>query len=133
MANACSEFCFKNSTLVTKMPVDALDKVLLLLEQLKDKSIDITHLDLGGGVGIDYEGEQTIDIKAYVDAIISKVGHTEIILEPGRAIVGNAGIFITKVEFLKQNSEHACTASRLRTSWWVALATITSATRGRVL
>jgi diaminopimelate decarboxylase len=52
---------------------------LLLLEQLKDKGIDITHLDLGGGVGIDYEGEQTIDIKAYVDAIISKVGLTEII------------------------------------------------------
>jgi diaminopimelate decarboxylase len=50
------------------------DKVLLLLEQLKDKGIDITHLDLGGGVGIDYEGEQTIDIKAYVDAIISKLG-----------------------------------------------------------
>ena len=87
--------------------LDALDKVLLLLEQLKDKGIDITHLDLGGGVGIDYEGEQTIDIKAYVDAIISKVGLTEIILEPGRAIVGNAGIFVTKVEFLKQNSEHA--------------------------
>jgi diaminopimelate decarboxylase len=56
-------------------------------QQLKDKGIDITHLDLGGGVGIDYEGEQTIDVKAYVDAIISKVGLTEIILEPGRAIV----------------------------------------------
>jgi diaminopimelate decarboxylase len=40
----------------------------------------------------------TIDIKAYVDAIISKVGLTEIILEPGRAIVGNAGIFVTKVD-----------------------------------
>jgi diaminopimelate decarboxylase len=64
MANACSEFCFKNSTLVTTPFLDALDKVLLLLEQLKDKGINITHLDLGGGVGIDYEGEQTIDIKA---------------------------------------------------------------------
>jgi diaminopimelate decarboxylase len=49
---------------------------------------------MGFGVGIDYEGEQTIDIKAYVDAIISKVGLTEIILEPGRAIVGNAGILL---------------------------------------
>jgi diaminopimelate decarboxylase len=49
-----------------------------LLEQLKDKGIDITHLDLGGGVGIDYEGEQTIDVKAYVDAIISKVGLTDV-------------------------------------------------------
>jgi diaminopimelate decarboxylase len=87
--------------------LDALDKVLALLEQLKDQGIHITHLDLGGGVGIDYEGEQTIDIQAYIGAIVSKVDNTEIILEPGRAIVGNAGIFVTKVEFLKQNSEHS--------------------------
>uniref|UniRef100_UPI0034DEAAF6 diaminopimelate decarboxylase n=1 Tax=Candidatus Thiodubiliella endoseptemdiera TaxID=2738886 RepID=UPI0034DEAAF6 len=87
--------------------LDALDKVLTLVEQLNDHGIHIHHLDLGGGVGIDYEGEQTINIQAYIDAILSKVGPTEIILEPGRAIVGNAGIFITKVEFLKQNSDHA--------------------------
>ncbi|RUA05384.1 MAG: diaminopimelate decarboxylase [Gammaproteobacteria bacterium] len=87
--------------------LDALDKVLTLVEQLNDEGISIRHLDLGGGVGIDYDGEQTINIKAYIDAIINKVGQTEIILEPGRAIVGNAGIFVTKVEFLKQNSEHS--------------------------
>ncbi len=87
--------------------LDALDKILALLEQLKDQGIDIAHLDLGGGIGIDYEGEQTIDIQAYINAILSKVGNIEIILEPGRAIVGNAGVFVTKVEFLKQNSDHA--------------------------
>jgi len=87
--------------------LDALDKVLVLLKQLKDKGIGITHLDLGGGIGIDYEGEQTIDIQNYIDVMISKVENIEIILEPGRAIVGNAGIFMTKVEFLKQNSEHS--------------------------
>ncbi|BAS68352.1 diaminopimelate decarboxylase [endosymbiont of Bathymodiolus septemdierum str. Myojin knoll] len=87
--------------------LDALDKVLALVWQLNDEGISIHHLDLGGGVGIDYDGEQTINIKAYIDAIINKVGQTEIILEPGRAIVGNAGIFVTKVEFLKQNSEHS--------------------------
>lgn len=87
--------------------LDALDKVLELLKQLNAHGITIHHLDLGGGIGIDYDGEQTIDIQAYIDAIISKVGQTEIILEPGRAIVGNAGAFITKVEFLKQNSDHA--------------------------
>ncbi|CAC9484041.1 Diaminopimelate decarboxylase (EC [uncultured Gammaproteobacteria bacterium] len=87
--------------------LDALDKVLVLLKQLKDKGIDITHLDLGGGIGIAYEGEQTIDIQNYIDVMISKVENIEIILEPGRAIVGNAGIFMTKVEFLKQNSEHS--------------------------
>lgn len=87
--------------------LDALDKVLVLLAQLNDHGISIHHLDLGGGVGIDYDGEKTINIQAYIESIISKVGQTEIILEPGRAIMGNAGVFITKVEFLKQNSEHS--------------------------
>lgn len=87
--------------------LDALDKVLDLLKQLNNTGINIQHLDLGGGVGIDYEGNETINIQAYIDAIVSKVGNTEIILEPGRAIVGNAGIFVVKVEFLKQNSEYS--------------------------
>ena len=87
--------------------LDALDKVLALVGQLNDNGIDITHLDLGGGVGIVYDDEQTIDIQAYIEAVIDKVGKIQIILEPGRAIVGNAGVFITKVEFLKKNSEHS--------------------------
>lgn len=85
--------------------LDALDKVLLLVSQLSKRDIDINHLDLGGGIGICYDNEKTIDIKEYVGAILGKVGNLEIILEPGRAIVGNAGVFITKVEFLKQNSD----------------------------
>ncbi|KAA0441161.1 MAG: diaminopimelate decarboxylase, partial [Candidatus Thioglobus sp.] len=84
--------------------LDALDKMLTLLKALETKGISVQHLDLGGGIGIDYEGEETINIQTYIDAILSKVGQTEIILEPGRAIVGNAGAFITKVEFIKQNS-----------------------------
>lgn len=87
--------------------LDALDKVLELSTQLAQRGIEIAHLDLGGGVGIVYDDEQTIDIQAYIDAVIQKVGEIEIILEPGRAIVGNAGVFITQVEFLKQNSEHS--------------------------
>ena len=87
--------------------VDALDKVLLLVEKLSLTGINIQHLDLGGGLGICYHDEQTINIKKYIDTIISKVGNIEIILEPGRSIVGNAGAFITKVEFLKENSEHS--------------------------
>ena len=87
--------------------LDALDKVLELSTQLAQRGIEIAHLDLGGGVGIVYDDEQTIDIQAYIDAVIQKVGKIEIILEPGRAIVGNAGVFITQVEFLKQNSEHS--------------------------
>ena len=100
--------CHIGSQLTEVSPfLDALDKVLELVDQLNQQDITITHLDLGGGVGIQYDDEQTIDIKSYIEAMIAKVGNIEIILEPGRAIVGNAGIFITKVEFLKQNSEHS--------------------------
>ena len=100
--------CHIGSQLTEVSPfLDALDKVLELVDQLNQQGIEITHLDLGGGVGIRYDDEQTIDIKPYVEAMIAKVGNIEIILEPGRAIVGNAGVFITKVEFLKQNSEHS--------------------------
>jgi diaminopimelate decarboxylase len=100
--------CHIGSQLTEVSPfLDALDKVLELVDQLNQQGIAIAHLDLGGGVGIQYDDEQTIDIKAYVEAMIAKVGNIEIILEPGRSIVGNAGVFITKVEFLKQNSEHS--------------------------
>ena len=100
--------CHIGSQLTEVSPfLDALDKVLELVDQLNQQDITITHLDLGGGVGIQYDDEQTIDIKSYIEAMIAKVGNIEIILEPGRSIVGNAGVFITKVEFLKQNSEHS--------------------------
>ena len=100
--------CHIGSQLTEVSPfLDALDKVLELVDQLNQHGIEITHLDLGGGVGIQYDNEQTINIQTYVEAIIEKVGDTEIILEPGRAIVGNSGVFITKVEFLKQNSDHS--------------------------
>lgn len=98
--------CHIGSQLTDVSPfLDALDKVLGLIEILKKQGIDIEHLDLGGGVGITYDDEVTIDISAYIAKVLEKVGHLEIILEPGRAIVGNAGVFITKVEFLKQNSD----------------------------
>jgi diaminopimelate decarboxylase len=100
--------CHIGSQLTEVSPfLDALDKMLELVDQLNQQGITIAHLDLGGGVGIQYNDEQTINIKSYIEAMIAKVGNIEIILEPGRAIVGNSGIFITKVEFLKQNSEHS--------------------------
>ncbi len=98
--------CHIGSQLIEVSPfLDALDKILKLVDKLDKINIHITHLDLGGGVGIKYDNEQTIDINAYIDSILDKVGDLKIILEPGRAVVGNAGVFITKVEFLKQNSD----------------------------
>jgi len=97
--------CHIGSQLTEVSPfIDALDKVIDLIDKLENQGIEIKHIDLGGGVGIRYDDEQTIDIKSYIDSVIAKVGNKKIIIEPGRAIVGNSGAFVTKVEFLKQNS-----------------------------
>jgi diaminopimelate decarboxylase len=85
--------------------LDALDKVLALIKQLQSHDIHIKHLDLGGGVGIQYRDEVLIDIQDYVHKILAKTQNLEVLLEPGRAIVGNAGVFVTQVEFLKQNPD----------------------------
>jgi len=95
--------CHIGSQLTDVSPfLDALDKVLGLIELLKNQGIDIEHLDLGGGVGIVYDDEVTIDIAAYISEVLKKVGNLEIILEPGRAIVGNAGMrIIMYYQFVK--------------------------------
>ena len=83
--------------------IEALEKALDLISQLKAEGIKMSHIDIGGGVGIAYNEEETINIEKYVQSVIDKVGDLEVILEPGRAIVGNAGIFVTQVEYLKQS------------------------------
>lgn len=83
--------------------LEALDRALELIEKLKSENIFINHLDIGGGVGVSYNQEKTIDIKEYLNSVIERVGSLKILVEPGRSIVGDAGIFVTKVEYLKQN------------------------------
>ena len=83
--------------------IEALEKALDLIEELKSENIDLDHIDIGGGVGITYDQEKIISIEDYINRVISKVGSMKILAEPGRSIVGNAGIFVTKVEYLKQN------------------------------
>lgn len=98
--------CHIGSQITQPQPfLDALDRVLLLVDELKSQGINLNHIDLGGGVGIVYEDTDCpFDTQAYLDAIIEKTQGYQIILEPGRAIVGNAGVLITQVEFLKQNA-----------------------------
>ena len=84
--------------------LEALDRALELIEKLKSESIIIDHLDIGGGVGVSYDQEQTIDIKDYLNTVTERVDSMKILVEPGRSIVGDAGIFVTKVEYLKQNN-----------------------------
>ena len=82
--------------------IEALEKALELILELKAEGIKMSHIDIGGGVGITYNEEKTINIEKYVQSVLDKVGDLEVLLEPGRAIVGNAGIFVTQVEYLKQ-------------------------------
>jgi len=83
--------------------IEALERALELILQLKAEGIKMSHIDIGGGVGIAYNEEKTINIEKYIQAVLEKVGDLEVILEPGRSIVGNAGIFVTQVEYLKQS------------------------------
>tara|TARA_B110000967_G_scaffold207953_1_gene258645 strand:+ start:206 stop:1459 length:1254 start_codon:yes stop_codon:yes gene_type:complete len=85
--------------------LEALDKTLELITELKEEKIYLKHIDIGGGVGVAYEQESTININDYIQTVITKVGNLKVIVEPGRSIVGNAGIFVTKVEYLKQNDQ----------------------------
>lgn len=96
--------CHIGSQLTETRPfLDALDKILDLVAVLEAEGIKLHHLDLGGGLGICYKDEQPPEPAEYIQAILARLGKTnfEILLEPGRAIVGNAGILVTQVEYLK--------------------------------
>jgi len=100
--------CHIGSQLTELSPfVDALERVLELADRLERSGIPIGHLDLGGGLGIRYTDEQPPEPDAYVRALDRLLGERpyEIILEPGRTIAGNAGILLTRVEYLK-TTEH---------------------------
>lgn len=85
----------------------AFDKIFELVETLKQNSIELHHLDLGGGLGIRYKDEEPPEPEEYVSAILDRLGNVgyEIALEPGRAIAGNAGVLVTKVEYLKATEQ----------------------------
>lgn len=85
--------------------LDALDRVLLLVDQLAEKNIHLSHIDVGGGLGVCYDDEQPPHPNEYAKAIAEKLEGRDITLiyEPGRAIMANAGILVTEVEFLKTN------------------------------
>ncbi len=98
--------CHIGSQLTTLPPfVDALDKVLLLVEQLQQDGITLRHLDIGGGLGIRYDDETPPEPAAYAAVLSDRLAglDIQILMEPGRAIVGNAGLLLTRVEYLKTN------------------------------
>lgn len=99
--------CHIGSQLTELQPfLDAVDRLIVLMEQLKQDGIRLKHLDLGGGLGVTYTDEAPPHPTDYAKALWEKLSvfsELEIIVEPGRAITANAGILVTKVEYLKSN------------------------------
>lgn len=96
--------CHIGSQLTELSPfLDALDRVLVLVDQLEAAGIAIRHIDAGGGIGICYSDETPPDFAVYAAAMRKKLDGRKVkmVFEPGRALVGNAGALITKVEYLK--------------------------------
>ncbi|KNH05924.1 Diaminopimelate decarboxylase [Candidatus Burkholderia brachyanthoides] len=90
--------------------LDALDKVLDLVEQIEADGMSIRHVDVGGGLGITYDDETPPDIGEFVKTLLDRIdarshGRREVYFEPGRSLVGNAGVLLTRVEYLKPGEE----------------------------
>ncbi|SUD37345.1 diaminopimelate decarboxylase [Ectopseudomonas mendocina] len=100
--------CHIGSQLTTLEPfLDALDRLLLLVDKLAERGITIKHLDLGGGLGVQYRDEQPPLAGDYIAAVRKRLAGRDLslVFEPGRFIVANAGVLLTQVEYLK-HTEH---------------------------
>jgi diaminopimelate decarboxylase len=97
--------CHIGSQLTDLLPfTDAIKRVLTLIDRLDARGISISHIDVGGGLGVTYKDEQPPEPAEYAQAIancLEQYKHLTIIYEPGRAIMANAGILVAKVEYLK--------------------------------
>ncbi len=100
--------CHIGSQLIQISPfVDALDRVLELVQHIEELGITIRHLDLGGGLGVLYRDEQPPSPAQYVRPLLARLANSgkEILIEPGRAIAANAGILVTEVQYLKESED----------------------------
>ncbi|MFN3581497.1 MAG: diaminopimelate decarboxylase [Pseudomonas sp.] len=104
----CGVDCHIGSQLTDDAPfIDALDRLLALIDQLAEEGIRIRHLDLGGGLGVTYRDEVPPTPAAYLSKVKAQLGNRDLTLlfEPGRSIVANAGVLLTRVNLLKP-TEH---------------------------
>jgi diaminopimelate decarboxylase len=100
--------CHIGSQILEVQPfVDTLGRIKVLVEKLRDESIAIRYIDLGGGLGITYEDEAPPAPGEYVEALLGELGDLDctLIFEPGRVLVGNAGIMVTRVLYIKRGPE----------------------------
>jgi diaminopimelate decarboxylase len=108
--DVCGVACHIGSQLLDTAPMlEAFHRVLDLVDSLLDAGIPIRHVDAGGGLGIGYGAGGTPDRAAWIEAMVAAMGgrrqRLEIFIEPGRSIVGEAGILLTRVEYLKTNGD----------------------------
>lgn len=100
--------CHIGSQLTEIKPfLDAMDRMLALIDRLAEQGIMIKHFDVGGGLGVTYDDEVPPQPDVYAAALLERLGDRDLklIFEPGRAIAANAGIFVTQVLYLKENSD----------------------------
>lgn len=104
----CGVDCHIGSQLTETQPfLDALDRVLLLVDALQEHGITLEHLDLGGGIGVRYKDETPPNVQDYIHTVLGKLAPYKLglIMEPGRSIAANAGVLVTEVLYLKP-TEH---------------------------
>lgn len=105
----CGVDCHIGSQLTETQPfLDALDKLLALIDKLAATGIHLSHIDIGGGLGVPYDGETPPHPAEYAAKVVEKLAaypQLSLIFEPGRAIMANAGVLLTKVEYLKPGQE----------------------------
>ncbi len=100
--------CHIGSQLTEIQPfVDAMDRLLVLVDHLADLGIHLQHIDIGGGLGVRYQDEVAPSAAEYLAALLPQLEgrHETLVLEPGRSITANAGVLLTQVEYLKSNGE----------------------------
>jgi diaminopimelate decarboxylase len=107
--------CHIGSQLLDDTPLlEAVDKLIELIDQLSEENIRIHHLDIGGGIGINYEGDQPVAVDDYLQRLFAKINAwrsiryqgepIKVLFEPGRSIVGNAGVLLTEIQYLKNGA-----------------------------
>jgi diaminopimelate decarboxylase len=103
--------CHIGSQITQAAPyLDALDRMLDLIEAVEAQGLRLSHLDLGGGLGITYGDEAPPDIEGFVSRLVARIdarghGHRKLMFEPGRSLVGNAGVLLTEVLYLKPGTD----------------------------
>ncbi len=96
--------CHIGSQLVSMAPLlEAFDRLLTLVDALAAEGVYLHHVDVGGGLGVRYQDEQPPEPEEYVRALLERMGdrNIELVFEPGRSIVANAGILLTRIEYIK--------------------------------